>query len=78
MSRLDVYKANLRARKAAALGMSLEQFNAHIEAEQSRIDEYNLCVYDHDHQMATIARWAKGHRRTFTKFDLEEPVHGNS
>lgn len=68
MSKLDDYKARLKAHRMSELGMSSEQYDAYIEAEHQRVQEINRCKYDRDHQLQALARWAKGHRRSFIYF----------
>lgn len=67
MSALSEAKAKLYARKAAALGMSMEQFLAHIEDEQRKLDAINRACTNRVHQWAVITANAACFNRTFTK-----------
>lgn len=67
MSTIAEHRAKLRARKAAALGMSLEQFDAHVAAEQARIDAIRRAMYDRPHSFFVIGVNANFFNRSFTK-----------
>ena len=70
MSRLDLAKKNLRIRRAAAMGLTLDAFDAYVIEEQQRADEYRRSMYDRGHQFSMIATHARQHQRTFKAFVL--------
>lgn len=58
------HKARFRQRRAAALGMTLAEFDAHIAREQARIDEINRYATDRELCRGVLAAQAarKGNR----------------
>lgn len=56
--------AKLRARKAAALGMTLEQFDAHCQREQAKLDAYHRCS-DREWSRSVIAAGAARRANTW-------------
>jgi hypothetical protein len=71
VTKTAIYKDILRRRKAAALGMTLEQFDQHVQKEQDRIDAIRRATYDRAWCWATIAAQAARRGRTFTQLNLE-------
>lgn len=67
MNKLEDYKAKMRARKAAALGMTVEHFDAHCEAELLKQREINQLLLNRDRQWAAIAANANFFKRSFSK-----------
>jgi hypothetical protein len=66
MGRLDEAKARMRGAKAAKLGMTLEQFDAHVAREQERLDAIRHFYSDRDACRAVIAKHAAAHGRTWS------------
>jgi len=60
-------KAQMRARKAAKLGMTVEQFDAYVLEEQRKLDEINDLCRNRVRQWASIAANANFHNRSFFK-----------
>ena len=66
MKRLDDYKAALRAKRAAARGMTLEQYDAHVAREQDKLDAVRRFYADREACHAVIALYAERHGRTWS------------
>ncbi len=62
------YKLALYRRKAAKLGMTLDQFMAFCEREHERICRIAELRSDRDLQFAVLSRRAMAHGRTLTRF----------
>lgn len=54
------------ARRAAAAGLTIEQWQARNEASQRELDRYHALRFSHAAQMSVIARHAARNNRRFT------------
>lgn len=66
MSRLDEAKARMRAAKAAKLGMTLSEYDAHCQREQERLDAIRSFYSDREACRAVIAKHADRNGRTWS------------
>lgn len=65
MNKLAEYKAQLRARKARKLGMSLDQFDAYVIQEQRRLDDIHQAKTDREYQFSVLTNYACTNGRIF-------------
>lgn len=69
MNKIATYKAEMRLRKAARMGLTPEQFDAYVEAEQARLDAISLYRGDRALCRSVLATHAakRGHIYTITR-----------
>lgn len=67
---VTAYRDRLYARRAAAAGLTLEQWHARNEATQRELDHYHALRHSHAAQIAVIAQHAGRNNRRFARLSI--------